>query len=516
MQKISLESLRKPVQVEHQHSPIVYETSKQVKKAYKKRGGPNISEAEQKRLDRLRVLDERAEAIRKKEERKKQNALKRKLKEEKEGVQKKIAKITSSQPELSKFFKSNAPKAKEGEDKKNTIVKEDPEAADVIEYCDKEPDSDAEAEDAVNDIVDEKPIKAVNHLITSPQRKSVSPGVPLGETEEGNCSLNKQVLPISEMQVPVQPLSTGAVSNVAVKLEEALPRADHVAAGRPSSVSNSQRPVEAVAQNGFLDSGIGALSNPISPDCSNLPSERYDPAGFPQSSPPQLYRPPKVSSSIHTNNLQCVDEQYEELPPETTMHHSPRISAHSPTHPHMPPPSNPEARHVLSKSPTQAQPPITPQKSSNLFSDWDEDFLTPKTRAKLDQLEKEAEAAITRREEDERFTEMLREETDYNDFDDDYDLRDDLGFEYPQGATSPVAEMEHEGNDREVEYTASQAEYGMGLSDPAFDELDVGLEAIAEEGEVLPYSHNSSFGLKMDSSFLCRELEEDLRELEDL
>ncbi|EWC43579.1 hypothetical protein DRE_01466 [Drechslerella stenobrocha 248] len=112
MQRLSRESLRAgPPKSRDPLSPIIYDTSRQAKKAYNRRKVTPVSAAEKRRIERLRELDERAEKIRCKEERKKQNALKRKQKEEKEGP-KKLVKITSSQPELSKFFatkKEHAP-----------------------------------------------------------------------------------------------------------------------------------------------------------------------------------------------------------------------------------------------------------------------------------------------------------------------------------------------------------------------------------------------------------------------
>ncbi|KAF3913915.1 hypothetical protein ABW21_db0205518 [Orbilia brochopaga] len=145
--------------------------------------------------------------------------------------------------------------------------------------------------------------------------------------------------------------------------------------------------------------------------------------------------------------------------------------------------------------------------SENLLSEWDETVL-----ATLAQAEKEAEASITKREEDDRFLDTQRHETDYNDLDDDYDLQDDINFEYA-GATSPAREQADETREDEKGFRSSQA-YRMGLSDPAFDDLQEELDSRYEEIVIIDDAEDDH-GEDITSSYLCQAFEDDLKEIEE-
>ncbi|KAK6344703.1 hypothetical protein TWF718_006663 [Orbilia javanica] len=414
LQKLSRESLRvnPPPQASRPNGPIIYETSKQVKKAYNKRKGTYISEAEKKRIERIRVLDERAEKIRLKEQKKKENALKRKAREEKEGPTfKKIARITSSQPELSKFFaskKGQSAPVKRGPDYSVEVVQEhlgseaeDVQAVDVTE--DEEEDSGSKAGDA----------------------QAVEPEQSSDEDEHGDAVVEAKIKPGVLTKIPsddpdVPPASPTLVGeqcdeDFSLGKEATMKLCSQLSLPGPSG--NPERPVSRRLEAGALLDDKRPVPTPDGSPPWSLSR------GIPDSSPPLPIRAEIFSS---------------ELPEEVI-----------------------EAR-----------------------------------------LEEEAE---TKREEDERILEIMWEQTDYNDFDDDYDLEDDPGFDYDY-AEGPVHEAGDETyGDEGLGVAASDEAYGMGLSDPAFDELhDAFCEHEAEESE-----HG------FDSSLLCQDFEDDLRELEE-
>ncbi|RVD87035.1 uncharacterized protein DFL_005284 [Arthrobotrys flagrans] len=418
LQKLSRESLRLNPPPQNTNGPIIYETSKQVKKAYNKRKGTLISEAEKKRIERIRVLDERAEKIKQKEQRKKENILKRKAKEEKEGPKfKKIARITSSQPELSKFFvskKGQSAPVKRGLDYSVNVAQghlgsevEDVQAADVAQE-----DLESEAGD----------VQAVDPELSADEEASEH--FAEADIREQEAVIGAEIqsgipaeIPIDDSNIPAaSPTLVGEQGNEYFTMGQkaTMKLCSQLSLPRPSNTS--ERLVgRRLAAGGLLD-GKRLLSTPID-ELSPLPH------GIPDSSPPL---------PIHARVL----------------------------------PSEP--------------------------------------------AEEEAE---TRLEEDERILEILREQTDYNDFDDDYDLEDSPGFdyEYAEGPTSPVHEVEDETyGDKGLDIAASDEAYGMGLSDPAFDELHDGFfEHEAEEA----HAEESEQGF--DSSFLCQAFEDDLRELEE-
>ncbi|KAK6522900.1 hypothetical protein TWF281_002327 [Arthrobotrys megalospora] len=390
LQRLSRESLRViSPQDSRANGPIIYETSKQVKKAYSKRKGTLISEAEKKRIERIRVLDERAEKIRQKEQRKKENALKRKAKEEKEGpTYKKIARITSSQPELGKFFvakKGQSAPVKREHDYSVDVPQEHSEAEDV-RPVDLEPSEDEDEEGDVAVEAETKPDILIEKPIDDSDASAISPTL-VGEQGNENFVIGQKA---TMKHCPQPSLS------------------EHVNSPGPLDVGPS-------AACALLDD-TDFISNPN----EDLPSTL--PRGVPESSPPQ---------------------------------------------------------------PIYAQDPLS-------------------------ELAEEKAEAI--REENERILETLREETDYNDFDDDYDLDADPGFDYDyaEGPTSPVHEVEYETHDNEgLDLTSSHEAYGMGLSDSAFDELHDAFEHEVEEAHAEESEH------ELGSSFLCQAFEDDLRELEE-
>lgn len=87
------------------------QTSRAARRAYNKRGGPTISEAERKRIERGAVLEERAATIRDKERKKKENKRKREEKEAKQKEERRlmgieeVVKIEEGQMRLSRFLK---------------------------------------------------------------------------------------------------------------------------------------------------------------------------------------------------------------------------------------------------------------------------------------------------------------------------------------------------------------------------------------------------------------------------
>ncbi|EPS41831.1 hypothetical protein H072_4199 [Dactylellina haptotyla CBS 200.50] len=444
MQRLSRESLRiKTPQLPEAQSPIIYDTSKQAKKAYSKRKGPPISAAERRRIERLRVLDERAEKIRQKEERKKQNAQKRKLKEDKEGP-KKFAKITSSQPELSKFFVA----------KKEHTVAYKVGGEDLLEAksLNDHEDEDGDEEDAVeeeNVAVDSKPLTTAESAIESEtddhkENLSILNDEATTETHNGHNGRNQE----TAKENGLEPLEVESGFN-----DDSARKSQGVQSitSEPSTDKQSQYayPMTRPKQEQIQPPGLRSSQAPAS-SLKNLANS--DTNEIPQSSPPAM------AFQVQGNQLASNSD-----------------------------------------------------KDTIQLSDWDDTILTPQTLARLDQVEKDAEAAITKREEDDRVLNTLREETDYNDFDDDYDLVDELNFEYADGATSPMQQDNDSDEREEVRFTSSQAAYGIGLSDPAFDELQEGLgarcgdeTALAEEAEQ-----------KFNSSFLYQAFEDDLRELEE-
>ncbi|KAK6340134.1 hypothetical protein TWF730_001905 [Orbilia blumenaviensis] len=399
LQKLSRESLRLNAAPQPPPpGPIIYETSKQVKKAYSKRKGNVISEAERKRIERIKVLDERAEKIRQKEVRKKENALKRKAKEEKAGgpVGKRIARITSSQPELSKFFVAKKGGVSSGPVKRGLDYS-------VVEV----------------EVGREEPEGVANVEVSEGEEEEVEAVEEEEEVEKSEVKSNALAeKPIDDGNVP-------AVSPTLVEENEV----ESFAMGQKATMKLYSQLALLPPSSGPKRPTAGRLTECASFDDANLLSSSAD--GLPDA---LLREIPKSS------------------PPQ----------------------------------PIYAQdPPSEP-------------------------AEEQAEAE---REENERILEILREETDYNDFDDDYDLEDDPGFDYDyaEGPTSPAvceAEDETTYGDGELDITSSDEAYGMGLSDPAFDELH---DAFCEHEEV--HAEESEQGF--DSSFLCQAFEDDLRELEE-
>ncbi|EWC43578.1 hypothetical protein DRE_01465 [Drechslerella stenobrocha 248] len=171
-------------------------------------------------------------------------------------------------------------------------------------------------------------------------------------------------------------------------------------------------------------------------------------------------------------------------------------------------------------SPPPPPPPqavISSTNEENPTSEWDDAILTPRTLAKLDQNEDRLEeGSITRNEEDERYLETHRRETDYNDLDDDYDLKDDILFECFEGATSPIQENADDVDAQENDIESSQAAYRIGLSDPAFDELHELIDKEYKGPEADEPEADDGCEAGMNSSFLFDALEDDLRELDDM
>ncbi|KAK6520007.1 hypothetical protein TWF506_000301 [Arthrobotrys conoides] len=414
LQKLSRESLRLKPAPRDPDAPVIYETSKQVKKAYNKRKGTLISEAEKKRIERIRVLDERADKIKQKEQKKKENALKRKAKEEKEGPTfKKIARITSSQPELSKFF----------------VSKKGP-SAPVKRGLDYSVDVD---QGRIRSVEDAQAIDvAREHESESEDVQAVDPGTSADEDESGDEVVETK--PSALAEIPIDSLVTKAIDD------------PNVLAISPTLVG---------AEEGHEEFAQGRKATMKLCSQLSLPG--------PNNTPEKL-----VGGRLTTGRLldgkRLLSSPYDILPctlPRGIPDSSPPIPIH-------------------------AQTPSS------------------------DPTEEEAEA---RQEEDERILEILREQTDYNDFDDDYDLEDDPGFDYDyaEAYTSPVHEVEDETyGDGGLDITESDEAYGMGLSDPEFDELhDTFFEHEAEE----VHAEESEQGF--DSSLLCQDFEDDLRELEE-
>ncbi|KAK6338749.1 hypothetical protein TWF696_009559 [Orbilia brochopaga] len=432
MQRLSRESLRiKPPNSAGPVSPIVYETSKQVKKAYSKKKGTAISEAERRRIERLRELDARAEKIRLKEERKKQNALKRKLKEEKEGP-KKLVKLTSSQPELLKFFvtkKEQVPVVKDDCDDSDDT--EEPVADDVSRSED-----DAEADSQVkikSEILGEKSVPDANTPTNSPPAERQSKNPITNPLCEPTCMPNLDIC--TQSRRSNSECLVGSSSPAAVK--------------HHAEPSLSMRSSQVLYKSGHLVNHENSKV-PSSMRSNDPKDEEQEPnvIGIPQSSPPQV---------ITFVNSSAVNKREDLL-------------------------------------------------SEGLLSEWDDAVL-----ADLEQAEKEAEAAITKREEDDRFLETHRHETDHNDLDDDYDLQDDINFEY--GDESSIRERADERREDEKEFRSSQA-YRIGLSDPAFDELQEEYDSYYE-GAPQINDDGDECGENIPSSYLCQAFEDDLKELEE-
>ncbi|KAF3307911.1 hypothetical protein TWF173_002105 [Orbilia oligospora] len=410
LQKLSRESLRLNPPPRSPDAPVIYETSKQVKKAYSKRKGTLISEAEKKRIERIRVLDDRAEKIKQKEQRKKENALKRKAKEEKEGPTfKKIARITSSQPELSKFFVSKkGPSApvKRGLDNPVNVdqghIRSEVEDVKTADIAQEHPESEPEDVEAVD------------------------PELPATEDEFEDSVVETEVKPSALVEIPIDDRNVPAISPTLVGEEDH----EDFAQGRKATMK--------------LCSQLSLPGPNNTPE--KLAGGRLTTGG--------LLKGKRLLSSPY-DSLPCT------IPRGILPDSSPPVPLHAQTLP----------------------------------------------------SEREEEEAEARQEEDERILEILREQTDYNDFDDDYDLEDDPGFDYDyaEDYTSPVHEAEDETyGDEGLDITESEEAYGIGLSDPEFDELhDTFFEHEAEE----VHADESEQGF--DSSFLCQAFEDDLRELEE-
>ncbi|KAJ6264601.1 hypothetical protein Dda_0750 [Drechslerella dactyloides] len=439
MQRLSRESLRiKPPDSAGPQSPIIYETSKQVKKAYSKKKSTTISEAERRRIERLRELDARAEKIRQKEERKKQNALKRKLKEEKEGP-KKLVKLTSSQPELSKFFaakKEQVAVAKGDCDDPDDF--KEPIAQDVLES----EDEGAQLEVKIKpEILAEKPIPDANAPLETPVIERRSMSFPVDEQRELECIANPDIGSQYQRAQP-EPKSLDSSPGAVIC------HAQSMQSGRLIKSSQPFARLEHRARDRVPSSIASTLSKGGPQTCGPTASPRPGPTDIPPSSPPPVF----ANSQLSTTDNHDANHHFEEL-----------------------------------------------------LSEWDETVL-----ANLAQAEQEAEAATTKREEDDRFLETYRHETDYNDLDDNYDLQDDINFEYDE-PTSPIRERANETREDEKELQSSQA-YRMGLSDPAFDQLQEELDSRYEQ---ILVADDGAYdcGEDIPSSFLNKAFEDDLKEL---
>ncbi|KAK6539231.1 hypothetical protein TWF694_009473 [Orbilia ellipsospora] len=451
MQRLSRESLRiKPPQLPDPQSPIVYDTSKRIKKAFSRNKGTPISEAERRRIDRLRILDERAEKIRQREERKKQNALKRKLKEEKEGP-KKIAKLTSSQPELGKFFvskKEHAVSIKTGFTSDNVSKALGDMGNNDVKDGDPESESESESEEAN---VESVPVGVklhiqTNELIMNTFDRPKSPNLKEDSDE-----------PLYEKSIERQ------------KVDEAIePPRSNDSSPIPENIKTITSQVCCQVENPRQ-----AASN-----VNDNPGNHSGPAGEPD---------PKPIRTLH-DSVSLNSAQNKEGPRADLIH-----------------PSSPPGSQIVAGS---GEKPLI------LLSDWDDTFLTPRTLAELDRIEGKLEAATTKCEEDDRLLETLRNDTDYNTLDDDYDLIDDPRFEYAEGATSPVRQENDLDENEGIRFTSSQAAYAVGLSDPAFDELQENLDSYCGD-ETTWTTHVQEPEQNLNSSFLCQAFEEDLKELEE-
>ncbi|KAF3912970.1 hypothetical protein AA313_de0201210 [Arthrobotrys entomopaga] len=443
MQRLSRESLRiKQPQLPDPQSPIVYDTSKQVKKAFSRNKSAPISEAERRRIDRLRVLDERAEKIRQKEERKKQNAVKRKLKEEKEGPRK-LAKLTSSQPELGKFFvsrKEHTVSIKAG----FTIENEAKVLSDLENKVVKGGDAESEEVGVENIPVDLKLCIQVNEpIMIASNRASFSNGI-----EDTNELLREKNIENHEVDQDCE----------IARRKDSLPISEIT----PTITSQASCEAEDLRS---IASGV-----------NGNPGNHSDPAGKHDPKPIQTLRDLVSPDSVQDKENMTAHQILPSSPP------------------------GPQDIGTISEKP--------------LVSDWDDNFLTPRTLAELERLEKISEAAATKCEEDDRLLETLRNDTDYNTFDDDYDLIDDPIFEYAEGATSPMRQDNDLHENEEVKFTSSQAAYAAGLSDPAFDELQENLDLYCGD-ETTWTTHAQESEQNLNSSFLCQAFEEDLKELEE-
>ena len=105
--------------------PRYPQTSKQAKRAFAKRGGSLVSDAERRRIARNVELEQRAERIREKEQKKKENKRKRMEKEEKDrGMRRRMGreatppKVEEGQMRLSGLWRKQSPAKKEEEDGK--------------------------------------------------------------------------------------------------------------------------------------------------------------------------------------------------------------------------------------------------------------------------------------------------------------------------------------------------------------------------------------------------------------
>ncbi|KAK6496895.1 hypothetical protein TWF481_001875 [Arthrobotrys musiformis] len=421
LQKLSRESLRlNPQPDPRANGQIIYETSKQVKKAYNKRKGTSISEAEKKRIERIRVLDERAEKIKQKEQRKKENALKRKAKEEKEGPTfKKIARITSSQPELINFFAVKKPvsgPAKKVVDYSLDVAPEDPQS---------------ETEDSGEIAGEIAGVQAIDPESDVDEKEDRCAGA--GEDEDGHVTVEAKI-------------KSGALAEVPIDDSDIQPAS-------PTPVTRPSPTLVGEPGNGELSLGQKATM--------------------------------KLCSQLFLSN---PDEDSERLDGGMLVAGGLLGDAR------LLPSSSNDIHGTLPRGILDSSPPLP-------------------VYARDIPPESEEEEAEAKREEDERILEILREETDYNDFDDDYYLNDDPGFDYDyaEGPTSPVHEVGDETyGDEGLDIAASDEAYGMGLSDPEFDELhDAFGEHEVEEARA------EDFEQEFDSSFLCQEFEDDMRELEE-
>jgi hypothetical protein len=127
-----------------------------------------------------------------------------------------------------------------------------------------------------------------------------------------------------------------------------------------------------------------------------------------------------------------------------------------------------------------------------------DDPFSPNALKKLrEELEEEA---IHKREEDSRTLEILAD-TGLNDFDDDY------GSPISEADFNELPDIVEEKQKTTMVFRSSQA--GYGLSDPAFDELDIFPQGVVQGDELNLASDISKGSGKFDSSFARKWMDED-------